>query len=61
MLHSASAVATLTRANYEQLRQLLIDGNYITRQQLEQDLARLDDADFMMPSPVLWSAWGRRP
>jgi SAM-dependent methyltransferase len=61
MSHSASAVATLTRANYEQLRQLLIDGNYITRQQLEQDLARLDDADFMMPSPVLWSAWGRRP
>lgn len=29
--------------------------------QFEQDLAALDDVDFLMPSPFLWAAWGRRP
>jgi hypothetical protein len=39
----------------------MIDGNYITQQQFEEDVARLDDPDFLMPSAILWSAWGRRP
>jgi hypothetical protein len=38
----------------------MIDGNYITQQQFEDDIARLDDLDFIVPSGILWSAWGRR-
>jgi len=60
MSHRGSAGASMVRANYEQLREPLIDGNYVTRKRFEQDMARLDDRDFMMPSPILWSAWGRR-
>jgi SAM-dependent methyltransferase len=52
---------TILRANYEQLREALIKGGYITAQEFEEDLARLEDDDFMMPSSILWSAWGRRP
>jgi SAM-dependent methyltransferase len=61
MLQGGSPGASIVRANYEQLRGALIEGNYITEQQLEADLARLDDPDFMMPSGILWAAWGRRP
>jgi len=53
--------AALMRATYELLRDAMVDGNYIKPQQIEKDIARLDDPDFLMPSPILWSAWGRRP
>jgi SAM-dependent methyltransferase len=60
MSHRGSPGASMLRANYEQLRQPMIDGGYVTQQQFEDDLARLDDPEFMMPSPILWSAWGQR-
>jgi len=61
MLQCGSSGVSMLRANYEQLRATMIDGNYITLRQFEEDLARLDDPDFMMPSGILWSAWGRHP
>ena len=61
MWQHGSAGVSFLRANYEQLREAMIDANYITQQQFEEDVARLDDPDFMMPSGILWSAWGRRP
>jgi SAM-dependent methyltransferase len=61
MWQSGSPGASILRANYEQLREAMIDGNYVTQQQFDEDVARLDDPDFMMPSGILWSAWGRRP
>jgi len=53
--------ASLMRANYEQLRDAMIQAGYITEQQFNQDLARMQEPAFMMPSAILWSAWGRRP
>jgi SAM-dependent methyltransferase len=61
MMGHGSTGAALLRTNLEQLRNAMIDGRYVTRQELDRDLARLDDPDFMAPSPVLWSAWGRKP
>jgi ubiquinone/menaquinone biosynthesis C-methylase UbiE len=61
MWQSGSAGVSLMRANFEQLRGALIDGRYITEQEFDQDLAHLDDPDFMTPSPIMWTAWGRRP
>ncbi len=60
MWQSGSRGAALVRATYGLLRQAMIDGSYITPQQFEEDIVRLDDPDFMMPSSILWSAWGRR-
>jgi SAM-dependent methyltransferase len=60
MWQHGSPGATLARATYELLRRDLIGGNYITAQQFEEDVARLDDPDFMTPSAILWSAWGCR-
>jgi SAM-dependent methyltransferase len=61
MWQPGSLGATLVRSTFELLRGAMIDGNYITPQQFEEDVARLDDPDFLMPSAILWSAWGRRP
>jgi ubiquinone/menaquinone biosynthesis C-methylase UbiE len=50
----------LMRANFEQLREEMIHGHYITEQQFDRDMARLDDPNFLMPSSILWSVWGQR-
>jgi hypothetical protein len=61
MWHSGSPGVSLLRANFEQLHSSMIDAGYITEEEFDQDLARLDDPSFMMPSPIMWTAWGRRP
>lgn len=61
MWHSGSPGVSLVRANYEQLRTGMIEAGYISEAEFNQDIARLDDPSFMMPSPILWTAWGRRP
>jgi len=52
--------AAMFRANLEQLEPALIEGRYVTAEQFAADVAVLDDPGFFMPSPILWSAWGRR-
>jgi ubiquinone/menaquinone biosynthesis C-methylase UbiE len=61
MWQSGSAGVSLMRANFEQLRGALLDARYITEQEFNQDIAHLDDPEFMAPSPIMWTAWGRRP
>jgi hypothetical protein len=60
MFKGGSPGASLLKANLEQLRTPMIDGNYITTREFDEDLARLDDSGFMTPSGILWSAWGCR-
>jgi hypothetical protein len=60
MVQCGSPGATLARANYEQLREAMIKAGYITGPEIDRDLARLDDPGFMMPSSIMWTAWGRR-
>jgi SAM-dependent methyltransferase len=60
MWQSGSPGMAMVRANFEQLRDAMIEANYITPQQFDEDLARLNNPSFVMPSSILWSAWGRR-
>ena len=60
MWYGGSAGASLARANFEQLHGLLIASGLVTEDEFQQDIARLEDPDFMMPSPIMWTAWGRR-
>jgi SAM-dependent methyltransferase len=60
MAASGSPMAVLLRASYERRRSAMIDAGYITATEFEADLARMEAADFMMPSPLMWTAWGRR-
>ena len=61
MVQSGSWSARLLRASYERRRRAMIDAGYVTEEEFDADLARMEAADFMMPSPLMWSAWGRRP
>jgi SAM-dependent methyltransferase len=61
MIRAGSAFAALLRASYQLRRNAMIDAGYITAAEFDRDLARMQEPDFMMPSPVMWSVWGRGP
>ena len=61
MVQAGSWSARLLRASYERRRRAMIDAGYVTEEEFSADIARLDADDFMMPSPMMWSVWGRRP
>ena len=50
----------LMRANLEQLREAILATGSVTPLEFEDDLARLDQEDFLTPSPVMWSVSARR-
>jgi SAM-dependent methyltransferase len=50
----------LIKANLEQLREAILGTGSVTTLEFEDDLARLDQEDFMTPSPVMWSVAARR-
>ena len=60
MWQGRSAGARLLRSNFEQLRGEMVESGWITDAEVECDLARLDSEECLVPSPVMWAAWGRR-
>jgi ubiquinone/menaquinone biosynthesis C-methylase UbiE len=56
-----SVGAHMMVANFEQLRAEALHRGLITEQEIEKVLGLLDDPDFAVSSPVMFSAWGRRP
>jgi hypothetical protein len=48
--------ANLLRVSCEQLQEAMIESKSLTEQEFQQDLKRLDEADYMRPSPVMWAA-----
>ena len=61
MWQGGSAGARLFRANFEQLREELLQTGLLTQADLDKDLAHLDDPNTLFPSPVMWTVCGRRP
>jgi hypothetical protein len=60
MWRGGSPDMSLIRTNFKQLRGALLDAHYISEQEFDHDSACLDDPDFMAPSPIMWTVWGRR-
>jgi SAM-dependent methyltransferase len=56
-----STGATLSRLNFEQLREPILATGRVTAAEFEADLAALEGEDFEVRSPILWTAWGQRP
>ena len=52
--------AMLLRASYELRRRAMIDAGYVTRRRVRCRISPEWRDDFMMPSPIMWTAWGRR-
>jgi hypothetical protein len=51
----------LLRANVEQLRAPITAAAGLTPEAFDRELAALDDPDLLLPAPVMWAVWGRRP
>jgi SAM-dependent methyltransferase len=60
MWPAGSPGPAMMRANYSQLRSHMIAAGYVTQSEFDRDIAALDASDFLMPSPILWAAWGQR-
>ena len=60
MSQGKSLWTNLMKANLEQLRVAILATHLVTPLEFEDDLARLDQDDFMTPSPVMWSVAARR-
>jgi len=52
--------ARLNAANFEQIREEAVKAGFITNEEVAQTLALLDDPDFAISAPVMFTAWGRR-
>jgi SAM-dependent methyltransferase len=61
MWQGGSVGARLFRANFEQVREELLQIGLLTQTELDEDLARLDDPHTLFPSPMMWTVCGRRP
>ena len=55
-----SAGARLFKANFAQIRDAAIAAGLIAAAELDRMLALLDDPDFAISTPVMFTAWGRR-
>ncbi|HEV2580213.1 MAG TPA: methyltransferase domain-containing protein [Ktedonobacteraceae bacterium] len=52
--------ARLHRANFEQIREEVVNAGFITDEEIAQALTLLDDPDFAIGAPIMFTAWGRR-
>jgi ubiquinone/menaquinone biosynthesis C-methylase UbiE len=60
MAQAGSWSVQLLQASYERRRRAMIDAGYVTEEEFDADLTRMAAPEFMMPSPLMWSVWGRR-
>ena len=51
----------MLRANLEQLRGAILGTGRMSEAEFDADLERLESDDILIPSPILWTVWGRRP
>jgi hypothetical protein len=58
---AAGPQALLFCANYEQLRDAILETGLVTEAQFNQDLGQLSESHFVVRSPTMWATWGRRP
>jgi SAM-dependent methyltransferase len=51
----------LMKLNFEEMRETMIRSGLITQTEYETDLKHINEQNFLMPSPMMWTAWGRKP
>jgi ubiquinone/menaquinone biosynthesis C-methylase UbiE len=61
MWRAGSKGTSFMRTNFEQLRNVLVAGGYVSEEDFEKDIAMLDDPQFVVPSPIMWTTFGCRP
>ena len=56
-----SAGARLLKLSCQELRKPMIGSGLISQTEFDADIRRVDEEDFLMLSPTLWTAWGQVP
>ena len=56
-----SAGTSLLKQSCQALREPMLASGLISQEEFETDLRRVDEPDYLMPSPMMWTAWGQRP
>lgn len=56
-----SAGTDLLKMSCQELREPLLASGLISKEEFEADLERVDESDYLMPSPMMWTAWGKKP
>ena len=51
----------LYKLAFEELADSILRSGLISEAEFEKDMRRLDELDFRMPSPMMWTAWGQAP
>ena len=51
----------MDRPNFEQMRAVIVARGLISEEEIAQAIALLDDPTFVVSSPIMMSACGRRP
>jgi hypothetical protein len=41
------------------MREAMVSSGLISPVEFDADLKRIDQEDFLMPSPMMWTAWGQ--
>jgi len=49
------------KLHFEEMREPMVSSGLISPEEFEADLRRIDEEDFLMPSPMMWTAWGMKP
>jgi SAM-dependent methyltransferase len=60
MIQKGSAAARLLRASFDLRRVAMQEAAYLTDSEFDHDMEFMAKSQFMMPSPILWTALGRR-
>ena len=60
MWDRANGGADLMRINFEQIGEKVVAAGLLSAEQLKADLKRLEEPDFVTPSPIMWAAIGRK-
>ena len=56
-----SVGTSLFKRSFEELADPIIRAGLVSETEFEADLKRLDELDFRMLSPMMWTAWGQVP
>jgi SAM-dependent methyltransferase len=56
-----SSGTRLMRLHFEEMREPMVSSGLISPEEFDADLKRIDQEDFLMPSPMMWTAWGQLP
>ena len=54
-----SSGTSLFKLNFEELGDPIIRSGLMSQAEFEAGLRRFDEQDFLMPSPMMWTAWGQ--